>query len=267
MSMQCGGRKNEVRRVRWRDGLNADWVIAMGYQETAIEGFFAGLPKELETLLHAIFDLLSRFVAYHPASGLTPHHLAATFGPLLFGLSADNQATGYAVGVGTFQETHAVYAKGRAAIEHLLVAWIRAQRAAHDRLTGDFPRTLDTWLFDYPQCLTHPETRQHNIRVIQIRRTVRSYSSGLLASHREWVDDRWATWRALGEPRLTASHRARLGMREKDGEAGAGAGWGEFESLGFGEGLGDRLRFDLGERAKQVRLTTSPIVAEADIMV
>lgn len=305
---------------------------ATGYKPTAIEDFFGLFPDGLASLLRAILDLLSLFVRHSRDSGLTPHALGSIFGPLFFGLRPSNLPQGdlpqgdlpqgnlpqgdlqqgdeTSTGVGMFEETYEAFVGARGAMVHLVLAFVRCQRAGHDRLTGDFPRMLEVWIGDYPHCLAHPFTTstsstststtttarstrhemksptndvEGKIKVTLLRRTVRSYSPDLLTSHTQSVDDRWATWRDLGnEPRITAAHCLKLGIRAagaatgfadgkemsaatgKGTELGKGkedGGWSAFEDLGFSEGeFADRLRFDLGEGAKRVRLDFCYIV-------
>lgn len=218
-------------------------VQAMGYPDKSIDAFFASLPSQLANLLTSLLDLFSRFIAHHPSSRLTPSHLATLFGPLIFGLNPSITT----VGIEGFVDTHKAYVKEVTATRHLILAWIRRQEALHDRLTGDYPRTLREWIVDYPHQLVDPP-QGPQIRVTLIRRVVRSYSPDLMTSHREWVDASWALWSAVGEPRMTERHAMRLGLCRAE-QALRG-----FEDLGFPEGqLADRLRFDLGERAKAVR--------------
>lgn len=221
---------------------------ATGYPDKSIDAFFTSLPFQLANLLNSLLDFFSRLIAHHPSSRLTPSHLAALFGPLIFGL--DPSAT--SVGVGGLVDTHKAYVREVAATRHLILAWIRKQEALHDRLTGDYPRTLGEWIVDYPHRLSEPP-QGSQIRVTLIRRVVRSYSPDLMTSHREWVDASWAPWRAVGEPRMTQRHATRLGLR------GAEQALGGFGDFGFTEGqLADRLRFDLGERAKAVHISLPP---------
>lgn len=204
-------------------------------------------------------DLLTRLTTHSHASGLTPAVLGTLFGPLVFGLTGDGAGGS---GVGGCMETHAAYVRAAGGMEHLLLAWIRGREAGHPPLTGDFPRTLAAWVGGYPSGVVDDHTLERGVarggvrwvRVRRVERTVRSYSRDLVGSAAEWVVE-GAGWDAWGkEGRVSERHRKRLGMTAALRATDAGdADWGTFEDSGFKDGFVDKLRFDLNERAKQVR--------------
>lgn len=112
-------------------------------------------------------------------------------------------------------------------------------------------------------------------------KVVRSYSGDLVGSCVDWAGE-WKEWGEVVKDgvALTESHRLRLGLkdatlptragrtpnsRKDEGRDTVDDGWGSFEDSGFlDEGLGDKLRFDLGEGAKQVRRLVWSCVCLAD---
>ncbi|KAI5449422.1 hypothetical protein NCC49_004706 [Naganishia albida] len=242
------------------------------YPPRGIDLFFQYLPTHLSQLLTTLFELLSRLASHSHTSGLTPTHLSTLFGPLIFGLT---DSTHSSAGVGTFRDTHACYVRSSGATEHLLLAWIRKQEAEHERLKGDFPRTLSAWAKGYPQGIMDDQTLNlgearkevRKVRVVKARRTVRSYSKDLLASCGDWATE-WSQWGKVIRDGvvLTDIHRRRLGVksdtlpfrimgtpdhRKKTSGGSVDGGWNEFEDSGFmDEGLSEKLRFDLSEGAK-----------------
>lgn len=163
-------------------------------------------------------------------------------------------------------------------MEHLLLASIRGQEATHERLTGDFPCTLIAWVRGYPFGIVDDATvdvgaARNGVRKVVVRKaekTVRSYSRDLVRSCTDWAGE-WKEWREVVKGGVTISerHRLRLALktaalpnrtggtptgRGDEGRDKVEDGWGSFEDSGFvDEGLGEKLRFDLGEGAKQVR--------------
>jgi hypothetical protein len=162
-------------------------------------------------------------------------------------------------------------------LEHLLLAWIRKQEGDHERLKGDFPRTLGAWVRGYPSGIISDQTLElgevrsgvKKVKVVKAQRTVRSYSRDLLASCGDWTGE-WSAWGKTVRDgvELTDVHRRRLGLKtaalpsrtkgtpehRKTKSGGSAEGWNAFEDSGFmDEGLGEKLRFDLSEGAKAVR--------------
>lgn len=206
----------------------------------------------------------------------------------MFGLTSPSHTTS---GVGTFSATHASLVRSSGALEHLLLAWIRKQEAEHERLKGDFPRTLGAWVRNYPSGMISDATLElgearsgvRKVKVMKAQRTVRSYSRDLLASCGDWSGE-WSAWgRVVREGVvLSDAHRRRLGLksntlpfgtkatpenRKKQSTGSVDGGWNEFEDSGFvDEGLGEKLRFDLSERAKAVCLSFSLQVIHADCL-
>jgi hypothetical protein len=252
-------------------------TIANRYPAQGINLFFQDLPPHLSTLLQTTLNLLSRLASHSHTSGLTPTHLSTLFGPLIFGLLDPLSSFSAAAGVGTFSETHAAYVRASGALEHLLLAHIRAQESIHPRLTGDFPRNLGAWVRGYPFGIVSDETMdvgaaRDGTRKVMVRKAgkvVRSYSRDLLGSCADWAGE-WKGWGEVvkDDVTLTERHRLRLDLKtatlptragrtpnscKDEGRDTLDDGWGSFEDSGFlDEGLGDKLRFDLGEGAKQV---------------
>lgn len=183
---------------------------AKTYPVSIIDSFFAAFPPELSLILQTLFSLLSRVTAHSHLSGLTPVTLSSLFGPLIFGLED-----------ASFTATHAAYIRAAGATEHLLLAFIRAQAAAHDRLKGEFPRTLREWIQGYPSApgviisdreldLGLPRKGVRAVPVHLMQRNVRSYTKDLIRSHMDWVTGfeaqlgtKWRPWTDVVEPNAT----------------------------------------------------------------
>ncbi|KAJ9114225.1 hypothetical protein QFC22_005677 [Naganishia vaughanmartiniae] len=225
-------REREVRGlVDW-----AEYEIWRGkerakhFPETFVDSFFAAFPPDLSLILQILFTLLSRLTAHSHISGLTPVTLSSLFGPLIFGLED-----------ASFTATHTAYIRAAGATEHLLLAFIRAQAAAHDRLKGDFPRTLREWIQGYPTApgmiitdreldLGLPRKGVRAVAVHMMQRNVRSYTRDLIKSHVDWVagyetqlGTKWRPWEnVVGKsvaksgadlPVVTETYRLRLRLK------------------------------------------------------
>ncbi|KAJ9127313.1 hypothetical protein QFC24_000720 [Naganishia onofrii] len=226
-----GKERGESRRsVFFGTLLIRTTLAAKHFPVSFVDSFFAAFPPELSLILQTLFTLLSRFTAHSHISGLTPVTISSLFGPLIFGLED-----------ASFTATHAAYIRAAGATEHLLLAFIRAQAAAHDRLKGDFPRTLREWVQGYPTApgmiisdreldLGLPRKGVQAVPVHVIQRNVRSYTRDLIKSHVDWVrgyeaqlGTKWKPWEDVAGmgaapgcaslPVVTEWHRLRLRLK------------------------------------------------------
>ncbi|KAL1711937.1 YT521-B-like domain-containing protein [Schizophyllum commune] len=111
-----------VRRANGERGL-----LSLSYYDdstlsinTYIHTLLRPLLPALRSLLHALLTLSSRVVAHSAKSGHTPPSLAPLFGPLVFGLGKEG------AGISGVYER---YLTSTTAMEHLLIAFFRAQDA------------------------------------------------------------------------------------------------------------------------------------------
>lgn len=237
--------------IDWED--YEDWrgkERAAGWQADAWNEFVTALPPVLALCLRSLFDLLARLTAHSLQSGLTPAKSSSLFGPLLFGLGRTSCS---------FEKAHASYIRSSAATEHLLLAFIRSQHATHDRLRGEFPRSLKAWIRGYPQMIASdhqlakavPRKEARLLRVKVAHRTVRAYSRDLMRDGPMWNIDLPAS------PRLSEAHRRRLAidtdvLPRSASTTARDSAWSAFEEAGFARhSIADRLQFDLTEGAKR----------------
>ncbi|KAL1658464.1 hypothetical protein GGF50DRAFT_120835 [Schizophyllum commune] len=184
-----------VRRANGERGLLSlsyydEWARneeAQHYPPTHIHALLRPLPPALRSLLHALLTLLSRVVAHSAKSGHTPPSLAPLFGPLVFGLGKE--------GAG-FSGVYERYLASTTAMEHLLLAFFRAQDA---ETVGGAPTRLREWIAGYPGALgrarreapTRPgalEARKgaRVVRLMSVRRNVRTYESDIVKNGSLW---------------------------------------------------------------------------------
>ncbi|KAL1726517.1 hypothetical protein EV714DRAFT_239306, partial [Schizophyllum commune] len=126
------GKEKEDREKRWREEVRfgasvheMGFVLRWGMARPSttrqhIHALLRPLPPALRSLLHALLTLLSRVVAHSAKSGHTPPSLAPLLGPLVFGLGKE--------GAG-FSGVYERYLASTTAMEHLLLAFFRAQDA------------------------------------------------------------------------------------------------------------------------------------------
>ncbi|KAL1741552.1 hypothetical protein HDZ31DRAFT_66810 [Schizophyllum fasciatum] len=151
------GKEKEEREKRWREevrfgagvheiGFVLRWAMARhSIIRLRIFTLSFALPPALRSLLHALLTLLSRIVAYTAKSGHTPPSLSPLFGPLVFGLGKE--------GAG-FSGVYERYLASTTAMEHLLLAFFRAQDA---ETVGNAPTRSREWIAGYP-APNHPPT-------------------------------------------------------------------------------------------------------------
>ncbi|KAJ7627265.1 hypothetical protein FB45DRAFT_795432 [Roridomyces roridus] len=246
---------------RWRQEEAAN-----AFPPTAYSTLLASLPAQLPPILAPLFALCNRLVAHSGTTGHTPPTLAAVLSPLLFGLCSSSVAFSYSAFPGTptrtsssdkdspedalfptiedfasFPALYAAFLRGARAAEHMLLACIR--EGVHDaegRGLGA-PTRLREWVGMYPASLEvgegdnrlgktpNPRRGAKIVRVVHVRRNVRSYSADLVKGGSTWAGapgantnspNEWASskaWRGIlaggtGTPRFSDSYRKRLDL-------------------------------------------------------
>ncbi|KAJ7612952.1 hypothetical protein DFH06DRAFT_1109345 [Mycena polygramma] len=209
---------------RWRaeEGANA-------YPTTAFSTLLASLPAQIPPILAPLFALCTRLVAHSNSSGHTPPSLAAILSPLLFGLTPPGGGAPAPIHSSPFE-----YLRGARAAEHLLLASIREGISSAEGRGLGAPTRLREWVGMYPASLdlggkpTGPRRGAKTMRVVHVRRNVRSYSADLVRGGSSWAgggssasgQNDWAAskaWRAIiaggaGSPRYAESYRKRLDL-------------------------------------------------------
>ncbi|CAK5278270.1 unnamed protein product [Mycena citricolor] len=236
------------------------------YPPTAFSTLLASLPAQLQPILQPLFAICIRLVAHSAQSGHTPPSLATILSPLLFGLcvpqvglvpsgvssprkdskSGDSKNDPEALlfptteDFASFPSTYGEYLRGARAAEHMLLAAIREEVTDHQgALNG--PTRLREWVGMYPQGIVddaattngksrpNPRRGARTVRIVHVRRNVRSYSADLVRGASSWASSSassgsgpndWASskaWRnilagAQGTPRYSDTYRRRLDL-------------------------------------------------------
>ncbi|KAI5481457.1 hypothetical protein MNV49_004213 [Pseudohyphozyma bogoriensis] len=227
------------------------------------------LPKANAHLLSTILSLFSNIAAYSSSNGMTPRKLASLFAPYFFGLSDDKP----------FDETYTEWQKATDATEHILLAFVRDQKATSGRL----PTHLEKFVVGYPQVLnisyaagggTKVPAGARVEEVTRIRRLARFHSRNLIQSAGTWEVPHSPDWTLFfPSPSSTASatngstgpatlytpfYRHLLNIRpgisdiDDEGEIQkyktvVQKEWSEFGELGFKDIESSKLEFDLSE--------------------
>lgn len=149
---------------------------------------FHRLPSSVASLLTSLLDLMASAISFSAKNGCTPHKLAALLGPLIFGLCDDQP----------FEETYTTFIKYKNATEHLILAYIRDQKAAPG---VHFPTRLEYFIQSYPNDLptnlSKPSAHSKTISVARFSRSCRFYSQDLIKSGGSWEVPRSKTWSSL----------------------------------------------------------------------
>lgn len=136
--------------------------------------FAARLGPDEQRLLGLLLSFFSSAAAHSTASGCTPRRIAALFSPYIFGLPNDR----------SFDATYDVWLQHTAALEHVLVAFMRAQREN----APVFPTHLEKFLVNYPTLLelhptpARPSKNPKLEEVVRFRRFARFHSKDLIQS-------------------------------------------------------------------------------------
>ncbi|GAA93967.1 uncharacterized protein L969DRAFT_98315 [Mixia osmundae IAM 14324] len=216
------------------------------------------LPAPSAELIRTLLELFASVIAYTTRNGATPRKLAALFSAYLFSLPDTEN----------FEVTYSTWARISCATEHIILAFIRDQRAR--------PARLNDFVSDYPTSLTLlPSVWLERGRVIQARRcsrTVRFSSQDLIKSAGTW-ELTHAEWSQLAHaptpsssganvPAYTSSYRHLLNIRNDDDEdeeadlrykSANDKAWSAFKDVGFSASLQDQLKFDLTESERAER--------------
>lgn len=203
-------------------------------------------------------------------NGMPPRKIAALFSGYFFGLKDD----------GTFDETYAEWNQITQATEHLLLAFIRDQKAT----SGQIPTHLENFISTYPPPLNSKISAGTRIEeVTRVRRLARFHSNNLIQSAGTWTVPESNDWdlffptsnlasltastssAAPSLPIFTPQYKHLLNIRsnsnlEYDDDDGdmqrfksvVERDWGKFGELGFRSLEIEKLQFDLseGERKK-----------------
>ncbi|KAG7087295.1 hypothetical protein E1B28_013273 [Marasmius oreades] len=197
---ECRGLFSYEWYAQWRDEEEA-----LLYPPTHFTALLPSLSTPVREILLTVLSLLARLTANSATSGHTPPTLSSLFGPLLFGLGPPSLP---------FHHTYIFYLRSVSALEHILLAFIRWQdtprtSANSPNLLGQgsqttlgVPKKLKEWIKGYPATLHHlhpsslsrkqqevrPEPRKgaRTIRVLSVKRNVRSYEKDLVKNSASW---------------------------------------------------------------------------------
>jgi hypothetical protein len=201
----------EVRGLlNWEHYLQwAEQEQALFYPPGHFREFLPTLATPLRLILLTTLSFLTRLTAHSPTSGHTPPSLSPLFGPLFFGLGPSGLP---------FNHTYTFYLRSVNAMEHILLAFIRWQNTpdatgSHSHtITGGtasalgvgVPPRLKEWIKGYPSMLdkssnyrrfsagSSPERRHRprkgarTVRVVSVRRNVRTYERDLVKTAASW---------------------------------------------------------------------------------
>ncbi|KAJ7076969.1 hypothetical protein B0H15DRAFT_862667 [Mycena belliarum] len=230
---------------RWKSEESAN-----AYPANAFSALLSSLPAQLPAILTPLFDLCTRLVAHSNASGHTPPSLAAVLSPLLFGLAppawlapapptpshaTPNSKAGKEQAAedvlfptvedfSAFGVAYEEYLRGARAAEHLVLASIREEVLGGGGGLGA-PTRLKEWIGMYTGGVEGKGARRgaKTVRVVHVRRNVRSYTADLVRGGSSWASgapNDWANskaWRAIiaggaGAPRYTETYRKRMDL-------------------------------------------------------
>ncbi|KIL59331.1 hypothetical protein M378DRAFT_85208, partial [Amanita muscaria Koide BX008] len=166
--------------------------------------FLDDLSPTIQAITNTVLILLIRLTANSTSSGHTPPTLSPLFGPLFFGLGPASLA---------FHHVYLHYLRTANAMEHIILAFIRWQDTPRSGPSGSasaalgVPARLKDWIKRYPASLpflndpkkdTTPQPRKgaRTVRVLNVRRNVRLYSTDLVRIA--------ATWGSRATPRSSA---------------------------------------------------------------
>lgn len=218
---------------------------------------------------------------------MPPRKLASLFSPYVFGLADDE----------TFDATYQEWQRATDATEHLLLAFIRDQRA-----DGPLPTHLENYIVGYPQILNINHAGAPKVpkgarveEVTRVRRTTRFHSRNLIASAGTWDVPHSPDWSLFfphshspvlavpGAPPASIyspHYRHLLNIRSNsfvddgdefdDGDmqrykSVVDKSWSKFGELGFKDVEPSKLEFDLSEserKAPQVKRETMDWVSD-----
>ncbi|KAF9264991.1 hypothetical protein L218DRAFT_1023055 [Marasmius fiardii PR-910] len=197
---ECRGFLSYEWYAQWRDEEES-----LLYPPTHFTTLLPPLSPPVRDILLTVLSLLARLTANSATSGHTPPTLSPLFGPLFFGLGPPSLP---------FHHTYIFYLRSANALEHILLAFIRWQdtprsSANSPNLLGQgsqttlgVPKKLKEWIKGYPATLPHlnssslsrkqheirPEPRKgaRTIRVLSVKRNVRSYEKDLVKYSASW---------------------------------------------------------------------------------
>ncbi|GAA5857139.1 hypothetical protein JCM8547_007981 [Rhodosporidiobolus lusitaniae] len=222
------------------------------------------LPVASGGLLSTLLSFFSSVTAWSATNGMLPRRLAALFSPYIFGLPDDR----------SFDETYLEWQKATDAVEHILLSFIKEEKA-----NGPLPTFLEKFIAGYPSQLNVSYTGAapkipkgaRVEEVTRVKRLSRFHSRNLIQSAGTWEVPHSASWQLFFDPSsssstpvYTASYRHLLNIRANHGlEDGAPAcedegelqryrsrvekEWGTFGQTGFGALDSSKLEFDLTE--------------------
>lgn len=213
-----------------------------------------------------LLSLFSSIAGYSIMNGMPPRKIAALFSGYFFGLMDD----------GTFDETYAQWDQITQATEHLLLAFIRDQKAT----SGQIPTHLENFISTYPPASNSKISAGIRMEeVTRVRRLARFHSNNLIQSAGTWTVPESNDWDLFFPPKnlaastsstpplpiFTPHYKHLLNIRansnlQYDDDDGAmqrfksvvERDWGKFGELGFQSLEIEKLQFDLseGERKK-----------------
>ncbi|KAH8920615.1 hypothetical protein BT69DRAFT_396164 [Atractiella rhizophila] len=236
------------------------------------------LSTQTSNLLQCLMELLSSTAAYSHQNGMTPKKLASLFSAYIFGLPDDE----------TFDTTYSVWLKYTHATEHMLLAYIRDQKATTN---VHIPARLEEFIKTYDQSiqvnLTKPTATARLVEVKRIKRLARFHSKNIILGAGQWEVTGSKSWNLLfpstkpaavsssttlvpPTPAYTSAYRHLLNIRNIDmTDVDVVKGdlqrykslvekeWSSFTNMGFGDGLVEekKLQFDLTESERTGRKT------------
>ena len=178
------------------------FFIVQDYPTTHFQSLLGSLQQPIPSIIINVLSLLARLTAHSSSSGHTPPTLSPLFGPLIFGLGPAALP---------FHHTYLQYLRVTNAMEHILLAFVRWQDAPSNESAGSFgggpgsaaslgvPTRLKDWIRGYPAMLPEPATRSRKndrlqprrgartVRVVSVRRNVRTYTPDLVKSAASWA--------------------------------------------------------------------------------
>lgn len=146
------------------------------------------LPSTIAGLLSCLLDLFSKVSAYSHLNGMTAHKCGAIFGAFIFGLEDDMP----------FEKTYTSWLRYSHATEHLILAYIRDQKAIST--TGQLASRMEAAIKGYPNVIpslvkTHPSARLE--KVARFKRFARFYNKNLILNASTWEVGPNKTWDRL----------------------------------------------------------------------